>query len=114
MMNAPTAVATAGSSNSRRPNSTPAKTSRFFVHWPGRSVMSRFRTEVRRSAPLADAPATARLPTEEEVVRAIRTGSAARGARGGVVLRGDELDLGGSRKTPDRVVLGFERLEHGQ
>ena len=35
-------------SNSRRPNSRPAKTSRFFVHWPGRSETSRLTASGRR------------------------------------------------------------------
>ncbi len=50
------AVATAETSNSFSAKISAAKTSRFLVHWPGRSEMSRLTTADRRSA-------VAKLPT---------------------------------------------------
>ena len=64
----PTASATAAASNSRRPNSRPAKTSRFFVHWPGRSEMRRLKARERPGTAVAGVPETA---IGEEVIRAI-------------------------------------------
>ena len=69
--NAATAAPTALGSNRRCPNSSPAKTSRFLVQWPGRSEMSRFKTKGRRRAPDATASAGSDAFPEAEVLRAI-------------------------------------------
>src|SRR4051812_26085374 len=95
--NAAVASATEAGSNSRLPKSRPAKTSRFFVHWSGRSEIRRLKANDRPDTVVAGVPETA---MEEGAVRATRAG--------------DRLHLGRCRKTPDRVALGVERFKHGQ
>src|SRR5207247_6348391 len=66
--NAANARTTADGTNSRMPNSTPWKISRFFVHWPGRRAVKRLRDKDPPDTPLIGVSGTA---TEEEVLRAI-------------------------------------------
>jgi hypothetical protein len=65
--NAAEASATAAPSNSRLANNNPAKTSRFFVHWPGRSEMKRL---VAREHPGTAAAGVPETVIGEEVIRA--------------------------------------------
>ncbi len=71
MTKAATASASAARSNSRRPNSSPAKTSRFFVHWPGLREMSRFRTADRRDTSGTEGAEVPAAAMWGEVLRAI-------------------------------------------
>src|SRR5581483_3752149 len=80
--------------------SRPAKTSRFFVHWPGRSERIRLRTRGRGRTPDATAAAGSAAIPDEEVLRAI--------------TRGRRSDLRRGREAADCLVLGVERLEDGQ
>src|SRR5262249_52888556 len=73
--NAPIASTTAERSKSRRPKSSPAKITRFFVHCPGRSEMRRLRASERPDAASTAEPGAV---TGDEVLRAI-TGSPPRG-----------------------------------
>ena len=95
--NATVASATAAASNSRRPNSNAAKTSRFFVHWPGRSEMRRLKARERAGTAVAGVPETA---IGEEVIRAT---SAVTG-----------YTLADAEKLRTASALGIERFEHGQ
>src|SRR5476649_307166 len=85
MTNAAAERPAAEGSNSRRPNSRPAKTRRFLLHWPGRSAVSSVSPAGRIDASREEASGIANV-----------------------------LHLGRGQETLDRVAFRVEGLEHGQ